>query len=328
MNINAALQALMWGLFAALSLPLGAAVGLLASPITQRTVAACMAFGAGALLFAIAIELYGEAVADLRLPDSSTGRFELLGLSLATVIGAIVYTCMDRFLLHRPTVSLNSLGRFGLEGPRASPRPEWTEAVREAEREAPLLGGGDVGGGGGGPARARRGSVNVDITDDAPLDADEEAPVAPPPRTPTSERSFAIILWFASWLDTLPQAILIGLLTAEKNSQGESRVHVSFVLAAFLANFPQSLASASLLAEFRASPIKVLLSWSLIWLVSAGVAFLVALITPANEPGLPGEDRSPGEVFKLSVVVGVSGLTGGAMIAFVSATVREAAAPN
>ena len=34
------------------------------------------------------------------------------------------------------------------------------------------------------------------------------------------------------------------------------------------------------------------------------------------------------EVFKLSVVVGVSGLTGGAMIAFVSATVREAAAPN
>lgn len=60
-----------------------------------------------------------------------------------------------------------------------------------------------------------------------------------------------MVLWSASWLDTLPQAILIGLLA------GEGRLHLSFVLAAFLANFPQSLASASLLMEFKASPMKV-----------------------------------------------------------------------
>ena len=60
----------------------------------------------------------------------------------------------------------------------------------------------------------------------------------------------------------MPQAILIGLLT------GEERVHISFVLAAFLANFPQSLSSASLLMEYNASPIKVLASWAFIWIVA------------------------------------------------------------
>jgi zinc transporter ZupT len=219
-SIGQATQAGLWGLFAALSLPLGATVGLLASPISQRTVAACMAFGAGALIFAIAIELYGEAVTDLRLGNQ--GRFELIGLALSTVVGALIYTAIDRFILHRPTVSLNSLSRFGLSGPRPSPRTEWLAA--DAEREvidgetAPLLG----------PASARRDSVQS-------VDDVEGGDQPPGTRTAASERSFAIILWFASWLDTLPQAILIGLLT------GERRVHVSFVLAAFLANFPQSL---------------------------------------------------------------------------------------
>ena len=85
-----------------------------------------------------------------------------------------------------------------------------------------------------------------------------------------------MVLWSASWLDTLPQAILIGLLA------GEGRLHLSFVLAAFLANFPQALASASLLMEFKASPIKVLLAWSSIWLISSTVAFLVGWVTPVG----------------------------------------------
>lgn len=91
--------------------------------------------------------------------------------------------------------------------------------------------------------RERRPSINAD---------DPEVAASNDPKSRAAkERNFAMVLWSASWLDTLPQAILIGLLA------GEGRLHLSFVLAAFLANFPQALASASLLMEFKASPMKV-----------------------------------------------------------------------
>lgn len=141
-----------------------------------------MAFGAGALMFAIAIELYGEALMDLRSGDQ--GRFELVGLALSTIVGALFYTAMDRFVLHRPTVSLNSLGHFGLSGPRASPRTEWLSA--DAERDItngetePLI-----------QPPARRPSTNDLEADEVP---DTEG------RTAEGEKSFAIILWLVSRL--------------------------------------------------------------------------------------------------------------------------------
>ena len=71
-----------------------------------------------------------------------------------------------------------------------------------------------------------------------------------------ADRRFGIILWFASWLDTLPQAILIGVMQAERP------VHPSFIISAAVANFPQAFASASLLRENKAHPLKVLVAWT------------------------------------------------------------------
>ena len=121
------------------------------------------------------------------------------------------------------------------------------------------------------------------------------------------------MLWSASWLDTLPQCILIVLLA------GEERLHLAFVLAAFLANFPQALASASLLMEYKAAPLKVLLAWSSIWLVSAGCAFLIGWVTPVDVA--EGGSGTGKQIFAGIV----AGLSGGAMIAYVSATMLPAA---
>jgi zinc transporter ZupT len=63
----------------------------------------------------------------------------------------------------------------------------------------------------------------------------------------------------------------------------------------------------------------VLLAWSSIWLISSGVAFLVGWVTPV---GL--EDGDAG-VVKQTIGNIVSGLTGGAMIAYTSATMLPAA---
>ena len=54
-----ATQAFLWGILSAISLPLGALLGLLWRP-GARTSSAFMAFGAGALLFALSIELLGH----------------------------------------------------------------------------------------------------------------------------------------------------------------------------------------------------------------------------------------------------------------------------
>ena len=54
-----ATQAFLWGILSAVSLPLGALLGLLWRP-GARTSSAFMAFGAGALLFALSIELLGH----------------------------------------------------------------------------------------------------------------------------------------------------------------------------------------------------------------------------------------------------------------------------
>ena len=53
-----------WGVTSALSLPLGAALGLQFQPgEVQRGI--MMAFGAGALLFASIVDLYGKALHDI-----------------------------------------------------------------------------------------------------------------------------------------------------------------------------------------------------------------------------------------------------------------------
>ncbi len=56
-----ALRALFFGLLSALSLPLGAIAARFWTP-SNRALAALMAFGAGALLSALTIDLVGEAL--------------------------------------------------------------------------------------------------------------------------------------------------------------------------------------------------------------------------------------------------------------------------
>jgi zinc transporter ZupT len=61
MNIDLIRIAFFWGLISAISLPLGALLGLLTHP-SRKVTSALMAFGAGALLFALTIELFSEAL--------------------------------------------------------------------------------------------------------------------------------------------------------------------------------------------------------------------------------------------------------------------------
>jgi ZIP family zinc transporter len=81
------LEAGLWGLFAASSLLLGAAAGLVLR-LPQHAVAAITGFGAGVLISAVAFELTEEAY--------SAGGADAVALGLAA--GAIVFFAGDRYI--------------------------------------------------------------------------------------------------------------------------------------------------------------------------------------------------------------------------------------
>jgi CRP-like cAMP-binding protein len=82
--------AFLYGGLSALSLPLGAAMGLWLRPSLKVT-AAVMAFGAGALFCALALELVVPAMA--RFPDDPMEGFKWLGLG--AMIGCILFISLD-----------------------------------------------------------------------------------------------------------------------------------------------------------------------------------------------------------------------------------------
>ncbi|HAA74568.1 TPA: hypothetical protein DCE37_05560 [Candidatus Latescibacteria bacterium] len=75
-----------WGALAAVSLPLGAVVGLLTRP-TRRVASSAMAFGGGALLFALSIELFGHV---LHRAGDGHGHITQPKLVFAAIIAGIV----------------------------------------------------------------------------------------------------------------------------------------------------------------------------------------------------------------------------------------------
>jgi len=86
MNLELALWGFFWGGISAVSLPLGAILGLWSKP-KRKVVSSLMAFGGGALLFALTIELFGHA---LHESSDAHGNITDPSLILATMLGALL----------------------------------------------------------------------------------------------------------------------------------------------------------------------------------------------------------------------------------------------
>ena len=79
--MSTALFAGLWGLLAASTLLIGAAVGYLA-PLAQRVIATIMAFGAGVLISALAFDLMDAAFARAGYVPTGTGFLGACGAPL------------------------------------------------------------------------------------------------------------------------------------------------------------------------------------------------------------------------------------------------------
>ena len=93
------LEAFGWGILSAISLPLGALLGVFLKP-DKKVNSAFMAFGAGALLFALTIELFGESIRE----SESHGASVLVAVMIGAIAGGLTFDVLNHFL--------NSKGAF------------------------------------------------------------------------------------------------------------------------------------------------------------------------------------------------------------------------
>ncbi|HQO09551.1 MAG TPA: cyclic nucleotide-binding domain-containing protein [Clostridiales bacterium] len=95
-----AMMAGIWGLVSAVSLPVGAVIGLWAKP-TQKVTSSLMAFGGGALLFALTIELFAHS---LHLSHEGHDNLIIISTMGGAIMGGLIFEMLNRIL--------NSKGAF------------------------------------------------------------------------------------------------------------------------------------------------------------------------------------------------------------------------
>ena len=96
MESSVILAAIGWGVCAAVSMPIGAVLGIAIRP-PRKVTAAAMAFGAGALLFAFSVELFGKALygeGSEKAVDAALILFAIGG----ALFGGILFDRLNRLL--------------------------------------------------------------------------------------------------------------------------------------------------------------------------------------------------------------------------------------
>lgn len=91
------LLGLLWGCISAVSLPLGALIGLWTSP-SKKVTSALMAFGGGALLFALTIELFAHS---LHRAHEGHDVWIILTTMIGALLGGLLFELLSQLLNNR-----------------------------------------------------------------------------------------------------------------------------------------------------------------------------------------------------------------------------------
>ncbi|MEW6615256.1 MAG: cyclic nucleotide-binding domain-containing protein [Thermodesulfobacteriota bacterium] len=91
------IAALIWGCISAVSLPLGAIIGLWSSP-SKKVTSSLMAFGGGALLFALTIELFSHS---LHISHNAHDVRIILATMIGAIFGGLLFELLNQLLNNR-----------------------------------------------------------------------------------------------------------------------------------------------------------------------------------------------------------------------------------
>mmetsp|Transcript_99877 Transcript_99877/g.286968 ORF Transcript_99877/g.286968 Transcript_99877/m.286968 type:complete len:352 (+) Transcript_99877:111-1166(+) len=279
-----AVLALGFGLLSGLSFPLGAAVGVWATPPPSKQgcryvahiadlegkgrsswIAGMLAFGAGLLLFAVTVDLYGAAMAELNEMKDSGHTDQ--------GVRAIFVTIFFAFLGAAGYVASNRGLQLWLMPPEQGDKAAGVSASsRQPESETtPLL---------------------VRSTSEAELE-----------RHVVKSMMVGMESWFGVFISGVPEGLLLGSFAAEK------RISVVFVISLLVSNFPTALASASLLRQGGRSALEIMGLWTFVFVFTG----LLAGVWPMISHGYPSSQGMQ------VVSSAVEGLAGGSMLACILA---------
>lgn len=274
-------KAAFYGFCSSASLPLGAAVGLWAHPVDPKQCALIVAFGAGALIFAVSTELYAEALRHVEEDASNFAVAEIGTSMVCAVFGAVLFTLMNEKLeqwttSHSP---LPASARHELEVEAKEPAPS-----REGE---PLL-----------PQQKSFRHPEVEK-----IEAKQD-----------TGKQVAMAMWLGVAMDGIPEAILLGFITNEK------AMTVAFIVSIFVANFPEAFSSASMLrAKTEMSGMQIFLLWGSLCVITTILAACASAVLPHDLHSQPHGKGGWADAVVLTGAA-IEGLAGGAMMAMVCAT--------
>jgi len=322
-----------------LSIPMGAALGIYLAPVKESVTARWMAFGAGALVFVVATDLFGETLHSLmRASEEEEGCNErcmlqfwkLLAQVVCCVIGAVAFVQLNKLVEYFAASSVESAREINVpfsqelstsvapvalqaeEGAAQRPSPESFEGNNGlcTLASAPAVACGAF-------KRSATGGISVGTF---------ECPIAAlKPLRQVTTKSFAqsgqdamvkssnvaFAMWLGVMLDGIPEALMM----ACKSSAGT--LEPEFILAVCIANFPESFSGSSLLVTQGMSPFKAFGMWLVAFVLEVALCMAIA--------GVIG-DINPEDSPAFSILVsGAEGLTGGAMLTMIaSAMLPEA----
>eukprot|EP00930_Biecheleria_cincta_P055986 TRINITY_DN42217_c0_g1_i1.p1 TRINITY_DN42217_c0_g1~~TRINITY_DN42217_c0_g1_i1.p1 ORF type:complete len:352 (-),score=32.48 TRINITY_DN42217_c0_g1_i1:111-1166(-) len=298
------LQALFFGLFSALSLPLGALLGLAIKP-SDRLTAKIMAFGAGSLVFAVATQLYGETL------------FKLLANSPDEFGGArICRTLCKKFWWHVILQIISGLAgayiyrRLNIVIPRCISQRSHGSFIQTADVGMRMR---DVAHGQDADVASSQTSQVDDVEAEASRRLHDRIPPTAsmsPLRQESAEAerpNVALSMWLGLMLDGIPESLMMGFMTNQK------KISFSFLAAVFIANFPESFAGAATLQRECMLTHKNLLLWFSVFAMTGFLAMIGSLIVPDENTASPRIER-----YSDDATVCLEGLTGGAMLAMVA----------
>jgi uncharacterized membrane protein len=362
-GMSPSVYALIFGIVSGLSLPIGAGLGIIASPVKPHLCALMMAFGAGALLFAVTVELYGHALHEVDKNRMSV--LEMFTIIFGALCGAAFYLTTNQWLKDtfpesdetpetaRSVEHAQSSPNAGEDSEKApllkatlklakKEREELSKERHEREEMAPMMTAlkmeaEDSSRDGKAKAKSawaklrgeKRQAIRLLSKDAWSFKRPREQAIKALHDKESVDKQGLVValgIFLGLLVDGLPEGILMGFLSAEG--------HLTPVLlfSLFVANLPEAFASGSLMVQAGLSTGQIMGLWTGLMLLVGGLCglscYLLLFFFPtygAHAAGHGGGD------LPMSVLIGISlveGITGGAMIACISSVMLPEAFAN
>lgn len=332
--------ALVFGIVSGSSLPLAAGLGIFCSPDDEdrspagkqkneffdKICALMMAFGAGALLFAVATELYGHALHQLDI--GALGLDEMFTIIFGAMCGGAFYLtvnqALDQYLCDEHeddeekgetasiAADMRKQQQAKEEEKRDQPSPKrtgkqlWQSAKRKTKEhmdKGSIAAVVDLAKSRGIELRGRDKALMTLQFRDLPSDNKDVQ----------HAKSVALSLFLGLLVDGVPEGVLMGFLSAE------GHLTPALIISLFVANFPEAFSSASLLKKAHISNAKILGMWTGLCILVGSLAGLACFLLLLRFPnfGKAGHGNHL-PVHVLLMIALVEGITGGSMIACIA----------